>query len=243
MSNVTLDYIFGTNLKIYQDSRFFKFSLDSILLANYINLRNNINILDLGTGNGVIPLVLASKNESVLIDGVEIQSGVSTLAKRSVLHNGFEKRVKIIEMDLREIDNLYERESFDIVVSNPPYFSKNNGQPSETDSYAFARHELNGSIKDFIVTASNMLKYRGSAYFVYNSDRLSEFLSLLSMNKLEPKKLKFIHARKNIKSNIFLVKATKGANQGLIVEPSLSVYEKQNYTKDLLNIVNIGDYN
>jgi tRNA1(Val) A37 N6-methylase TrmN6 len=241
MGNLSLDYIFGTDIKIYQNEKHFKFSLDAVLLANYIKVKSGINILDLGTGNGVIPLILASKNDSVNICGIEIQKDVASLARKSVKYNGLEDRINIVNEDLREIDTMYKMESFDMVVSNPPYFAKNDGQPSQNNNHAFARHELNGCISDFVETATKMIKYRGSAYFVYNSNRLVEFLKLLSKNSLEPKRIKFIHAKKNIKSNIFLVKATKGANEGIIVESNLIVYDKDGYTNELINMVKMGD--
>lgn len=237
MEDKSIDYIFGTDLEVFQDSRHFKFSLDSILVANYVKLKSNIKVLDLGSGNGIIPLILAYREKTVTVEGIEIQKSVVDLAEKNVLHNQLENRINFVVDDLRNIDDHFEQESFDIVVSNPPYFSPDDGMTSKREEYAYARHELNGNISDFVETATKMLKYRGSAYFIYNSNRLTEFLSVLRFNNLEPKRLKFVHPKKDTHSNIFLLKATKGSKTGLIVEPSLTVYDNNAYSDELIKMI------
>ena len=237
MADNKLDYIFGTDLEVFQGSKHFRFSLDSVLLANYVKLKPNIKVLDLGTGNGIIPLILAYREKAITIEGIEIQKSVVDLAKRNVSHNQLDNQINLLVDDLRNINKYFEHESFDIVVSNPPYFSPKDGMTSMKEEYAYARHELNGSISDFIEAASKMLKYRGSAYFIYNSNRLTEFCNILKLNNLEPKRLRFVHPKKDNNSNIFLLKATKGSKTGLIVEPSLTVYNNNTYSDELIRLV------
>lgn len=238
MADSKLDYIFGTDLEVFQGSKHFKFSLDSVLVANYVKLKPNIRVLDLGSGNGIIPLILACREKTVTIEGIEIQKSVANLANKNVLHNHLEKQINFVVDDLRNINKYFEHESFHVVVSNPPYFSPKDGMTSNKEEYAYARHELNGNISDFVEAATKMLKYRGSAYFIYNSNRLTEFFSILRSNNLEPKRLRFIHPKKKSNSNIFLLKATKGSKTGLIVEPSLTVYNNTTtYTEELIRMV------
>ncbi|MFP4456142.1 MAG: tRNA1(Val) (adenine(37)-N6)-methyltransferase [Clostridia bacterium] len=241
MEENSLDYIFGTDLEIFQGSKHFRFSLDSMLIANYVKLKSNVKVLDLGSGNGIIPLILAYRDNTIQIEGIEVQKSVAELATRNILHNGLDKQINLIVDDLRNIDMYFENEMFDIVVSNPPYFSPSNGMTSLKEEYAYARHELNGSISDFVEVAAKMLKFRGSAYFVYNSNRLAEFFAILKGNNLEPKRIKFVHPKQKNNSNTFLLKATKGSKEGLIVEPSLIVYKNGAYTEELIKMVK-GEY-
>lgn len=233
-----IHYLIKDELKIIQDNRFFKFGTDSVLLANFVELRDGDKVIDLGTGSGVIPLLLAYNNENITITGVEIQREAAELAVRNAAYNNLQNKIEILNQDLCELDHLLEAGSFDAVVSNPPYLAVEGGAVKENDYLAAARHEIYAALDDVISEAARLLKYGGYFFLVHRAERLTEVIETLSYYNCQAKELQLVQARKDKEADIFLVRAKKGANPGLRVKPTLIIYqdESSQYTAELKEI-------
>lgn len=230
------DLVGYKNMKIYQNTDWFSFSLDSVLLPNFVTLRKNVkNIIDLGTGNAPIPLILSTKTDAN-ITAVEIQEDLYELARKTVELNKLEDRIELINMDVLDLKNIYESDSFDVVVSNPPYFKLNEGSNLNEDIHKIiARHEKCLNLEQLANTVKYLLKNNGVFAMVHRTDRLIEIINVLSKNNLQVKKLRFIYPKKNTESNMVLVEATKNGNVGLKILPPLYVHDEDgNYTEEVL---------
>lgn len=217
-----LDDVVGYGLKIYQNPDWFLFSLDSILLANFINIRHNTNkILDLGTGNGIIPLILSLKTDADIL-GIDIQSDLINLALKSVEYNDLDSQISFRCCDMKDLileKNLYN--TFDLILSNPPYFTNHNLSLKNNDIHkSIARHELTITLDDIINVTSKLLKEKGVFSMIYRTDRLLEVLANFKKYKVEPKRIKFIYKDINSKSNMVYIEGIKNGKSGLeVLEP------------------------
>lgn len=238
-SNELLGY---PRLKIYQDTEMFSFSIDSILLAHFARLtKKTKHIIDLGTGNAAIPLYLSLKTQANII-GIEIQEKVFELAIDSVKENELEKQITILNDDMIGISDKVGKYKFDVVISNPPFFKLNpTSRLNKNDFLSIARHEVKMSLEGLIKEASLLMNNGGSFYMVHRPDRLTDILSLLRQYRLEPKRLQFVHPRRDVQPNHILIEAVKGRETGgLVVLKPLIVYTKDKWTKEILNIYNYG---
>lgn len=220
-----LDDILGyKNLKIYQNSDFFSFSLDSIILANYAHIRlRDKSIVDLCSGNGIIPLILSRRTKNHII-GVEIQDKLAKLADKSVSYNGLSDQISIIQEDVKIFSKSHLNE-FDLVLCNPPYFKvEENSTFNNSYEKTVARHEIFLSFSDLCSCAKQILKDNGNFCFVHRTDRLMEILFELKKNNLEPKKIKFIHETCENPSYLVLIEAQKCGKTGLSIEKPLIQY-------------------
>ena len=233
-----IHYLIKDELEIIQDNRFFKFGTDSVLLADFVELRTGDNVIDLGTGSGVIPLLLAYKNQAVKITGIEIQAEAAELAERNVEFNQLQDQIEIMNADLCHLDKKLEAGSFEAVVSNPPYLPVEAGQMKENDYIAAARHEIHAQLEDVVAEAARLLKYGGHFFLVHRAERLTEVIETLAVHNCQAKELRFVQARRNKEADIFLLKAKKGANPGLRVKPVLIIYQDQSseYTREVKEI-------
>ncbi len=233
-----IHYLIEDELEIIQDDRFFKFGTDSVLLANFVELRRGDKVIDLGTGSGVIPLLLAYKNDDVKVTGVEIQPEAAELAVRNVEFNQLQDQIRIINEDFCQLESKFKAGSFDAVVSNPPYLPVEGGKMKENDYVAIARHEIKAELKDVVAEAARLLKYGGHFFLVHRAERLTEVIEALAQYNCQAKELQLVQARRDKEADIFLLKAKKGANPGLRVKPVLVIYEDQSseYTAELKEI-------
>ena len=233
-----IHYLIENELEIIQDDRFFKFGTDSVLLANFVELRRGDKVIDLGTGSGVIPLLLAYKNKNIKVTGIEIQPEAADLARRNVEFNNFEEKIKIINADLCKLDADLEAGSFDAVVSNPPYLPVEGGKMKENDYIAAARHEIHAELEDVAAEAARLVKYGGHFFLVHRAERLTEVIETLAKHNFQAKELQLVQARKDKEADIFLLKAKKGARPGLRVKPVLLIYQENSseYTAELKEI-------
>lgn len=234
--NQVLNY---KDLKIVQDSDGFKFSLDSVLLANFvsINLRSK-KILDIGCGNGIISILLSQKTKA-FITGVEIQNESYELAQKSVEINGLSDRISIINADIKELYKNIESDSFDVIVSNPPYFSvKDTSLKNLNANKMQARHELSLNYKDVIIVAKKLLKNNGNLALVHRPDKLLDILDFMRANNIEPKKIRFVYPYKGKSANMLLIEGTKNGKTGLKILDPLYVYENGSYTEEVSNYFN-----
>lgn len=238
--NERIDDLEFKDLKIIQNKDGFCFGIDSILLTDFAkNIKQNLNIIDLGTGTGIIPILLYGKTKNNKFVGVEIQEEVADMANRSMKLNSLENEIEILNMNILDLTKKYKRGSFDVVTTNPPYKKLNTGIVNENNKKLISRHEITASLEDFIKISSYLLKDLGEFYMVNRPDRLVDIFELMRKYKIEPKKIKFVYPNKNKKTNLILIKGVKNGKQFLEFENNLYVYnEDGNYTDEILKIYN-----
>lgn len=228
------------NLKIIQNKKWFCFGMDAVLLTNYCDIKNNSKVVDLGTGTGIIPILLSGKRNYSKAYGIEIQSEVAQMAKRSVELNNLQDKIEILNIDLKEATKYLEPYSFDAVISNPPYKLNNTGIVNPNDQKAISRHEIKCTLEDVISTASLLLKQYGRFYMVHRPDRLADIICLLRKYNLEPKQIRFVHPHVGDKPNMILIRASKKGNPELKFDPPLYIYDDEGkYTDDVNKIYGI----
>ena len=227
-------------LKIIQNKDGFCFGVDSVLISDFAkNVRKGSTVLDLGTGTGIISILLSKKQENLKIYGIEIQSDVAEMAERSVKLNGLENEIKIINDNLKNLENHFELNSIDAVVTNPPYKKNNTGLKSDDYRNLVSRHEIECTLEDIIVISKKLLKDKGEIYMINRAERLVDIITLMRNNKLEPKEIRFVHSKQNEKPTLVLVKAVKNAGEFLKIEKPLVIYnENGEYTDEILEIYN-----
>lgn len=231
------NYLLGyKDMYIYQDTDMFSFSLDSVLLPNFITINKGItNILDIGTGNAPIPLILSTKTDA-FITAVEVQPEVFNLAKKSVEENNLENRINVICDDINNLYNDLESDSFDIITCNPPFFKVNkNSNLNNSDYKTIARHEVKLNLSQLLKISRKLLKNNGILGIVHRPDRLTDILVEMRSNNIEPKKIRLVYPRIGEEANILLIEGTKNGNVGLKILPPLYVHDKDgNYTEEVL---------
>ena len=231
MKNAVLNDLFDyDNLKIYQYNDGFKFSLDSILLAEYVKITSKTtNILDLCTGNASIPLILSTKTNA-LIDAFEIQKDIFDLAIESIKYNQKQEQITVYNADVKEINNYVNYKKYDIITCNPPYFKvKNNGYLNETEKLAIARHELKVTLEDIFKIASVHLNTKGEFYLVHRTDRLDEIIILGSKYKLNVKNIELIKTKENSRPYLVLVRAVKDSSLGVKINNPICIQNLTTY--------------
>ncbi len=238
--NERIDDLEYKNLKIIQKKNGFCFGIDSVLLSDFAkDIRNNSNVLDLGTGTGILSILLSAKTKLTRIYGIELQKDIADMAKRSVILNKLQDKIEVINIDVNNLENIFELNSFDSIVTNPPYKNKNAGKINDNEYKYISRHETTANLSDFIKVSFKMLKDKGSLYMVHRPERLIDIIYELRNNKLEPKNIKFVYSNKYKEPKLVLIKAVKNANKFLKVEKPLFVYDENgNYTEDILRIYN-----
>lgn len=239
MNNEKIHELLGyEKIKIIQKDDIFSFSLDSMLLANFIDVTKAQRIIDLGTGNAPIPLFLSLKTQEKII-GVEIQEEVYDLAKRSVELNKLENQITIINDDLKDIYKKLGANSFDIVCSNPPYFKVTDTSIiNKNDTLTIARHEVKASVNDIIKEANKLLVDGGKLYLVHRTERMPEIMQLLENNNFGIKKVQLIYPKKDANAYMFLIESRKNKKTDLKIIPSLVVHDNGKYTEEVLKIFN-----
>ena len=232
------DLLWDGKLKIFQDTEKFKFSIDSILLANFVTLNKSITkILDIGTGNAPIPLML-TKRIDAKIDGVEIQKESFNLAEESVKYNNLDNQIHLIYGDIKELYKDMGNNSYDTIVSNPPYFKSNTKIPVN-EGKRIARNEQTLNIGDIFVIAKKLLKDGGNISIVIDTERLVEVIELMKESSIEPKRIQFVYPKNTKNSKIMLVEGTKNGNPGIkVLNPIYIQDEENNYTEYIENLLN-----
>lgn len=234
------DFLYG-KFKIIQKKDGYRFSVDPILLAAFIELKKGSRIIDLGTGSGIIPLTLADRLEDSQIVGLEVQEAYADMAARSVKLNQREELIQIQQADIREIKTLFPPESFNIAVSNPPYLPVDTGHLNPNQDKAIARHELAGTLVDFIEAARYLIKQKGSAYFIMPAARATDLFDSLRSSKLEPRRVRFIHANEHSQAKLVMIEAIKNAKPESKILRPLFVYNLEGrYTDEVEGILRNG---
>lgn len=239
--NDLLEY---NNYKIYQDTEMFCFSLDSVLLANFVTVNKKIKkIMDIGCGNGPIPLILTTRTDAKII-GVEIQKDVYKLACDSIKYNKCEKQIEIINDDINNLYKEFESDSFDVITCNPPYFKTNDYTKQNVSKYkSIARHELNLNLDQLCIIARKLLRNNGYLSIVHRTNRLIEIIEAMKKNNIEPKKIQFIYPKKNQDSNLVLIEGTKNGKSGLKILPPLLVHNEDGSYSSSINKIFYGKEN
>lgn len=238
--NERIDDLEYKGLKIIQDEEGFCFGIDSILLSDFAKgIKKGAKVLDLGTGTGIIPILLCGKTDLEKVIGVEIQEEVAKMAKRSSKLNNLEDKFEVINENILNLKNIFKNQSFDVIVSNPPYKKKNTGVINENTKKIISRHEITANLEDFIKVAKDLLKDKGEFYMVHRPERLVDILSLMRQNKIEPKVLRMVFSSEKKEPKLVLIKGIKNAKSFLKVEKNLYIYDENgNYTNEILKIYN-----
>ena len=233
-----LNYLLGyENLKIYQNDEMFRFSIDSVLLPNFVTLRKNTKkILDIGTGNAVIPLILTNLTNAI-IDGVEIQKEVYNLGVDSVKYNSLEDKIHLYNMDINEFYKHLQSDCYDTITCNPPFFKVNDQSIMNLSDYKkIARHEITLNLDDVFRIAKKLLKNNGNIAIVHRTERLVDIIETMKKYNIEPKKIQYVYSNLNSASNILLIEGVKNGKPGVKVLNPLYIYDKNgHYTTQILN--------
>ena len=216
----TLDTFFNGKLQIIQKKKGYRFSIDAVLLSQFIKIRKNERVIDLGTGCGILPFLLSHTTKAHSFVGVEIQKGLAECAKKNVVLNHLEDRISILKQDFRELKGTFPPGSFDVALSNPPYRKFRTGRINPSLEKAIARHEIKGTLKDLISIVSYLLPPKGRCYLIFPALRIVDLLVVLRGEKLEPKRLQFVYPRTGEEAKFILIESIKTSGVELkLMEP------------------------
>lgn len=232
------DLVYFKNIKIVQDKDYFNFSLDSILLPNFVEItRKTKKILDMCTGNAPVPLILSTKTNAEIY-GVELQKEIYNLAVDTIKINKLDNRIKLINANIKNLKNLFNTETFDIITCNPPYFkNKEDSIVNENKVKSIARHEIEMNLEDVMIISKALLKNEGALVLVHRTERLIEIIELMKKHNIEPKRIRLIYPKVNTESNLVLVDGRKNGKEGLKILPPLYIHNKDNsYTDEVLEM-------
>lgn len=237
MHTLTEDTFFDGKLRIHQDPAGYRFSIDAVLLAWHARPRTKERLIDLGTGCGIIPLILAYRHPDVTAFGIEIQKELAEMAISNVKANRLQDQITVLCRDMRELKPDDIGGSVDLVVCNPPYHKPESGRINPDRQRAIARHELTINLTDILQTAKRMLRPAGRFVTIYTAERLTDLLVQMRKHGIEPKVLRTIHGQLAAEARLILVSATKGAQPGARLEPPLIVYDsKGGYTQETMKM-------
>lgn len=225
-------------LKIIQNKKGFCFGIDSILLSDFAKeIKKGSKVLDMGTGTGIIATLLCKKTELKEIIGIEKQKEVCEMAQKSIKLNQLERQFKIINEDIMNLNKILEKNTFDVIVTNPPYKKKNTGIKNEEEKKIIARHETTATLEDFIRISKDLLKDKGEFYMVHRPERLVDILNDMRKYKIEPKILRFVYANQDSEPKLILIKGIKNGKPFLTIQNNLYIYDKKGkYTEEINEI-------
>jgi tRNA1Val (adenine37-N6)-methyltransferase len=226
----TLDTLFGGRLKVLQNKKGYRFSIDALLLAHFARPRRGERIIELGTGCGVVPAILTCGCRPGKVVGVEIQPSLADLARRNMILNRVSSRVKIWEKDLKTLDGKRWKEGFDLVISNPPYRKVGSGRINPREEKALARHEIQATLEDLLRAAHHLLSQKGRLVMIYPAFRTADLIREMARFRFEPKRLQFVHSREGEEARLITVEALKGGGIQVRVLAPLFLYDRQGYT-------------
>lgn len=232
-----LDDLHRGGYHIIQDPGRFCFGVDAVILSGFARVKRGENVLDLGTGTGVIPVLLAAKTEGRHFTGLEIQPESAEMAARSVRLNELEERVSIVQGDIKEAAGIFGGSTFDVVVSNPPYMNSGGGLVNQGEAKAIARHEILCTLEDVAAAAGKILRPKGRFYMIHRPHRLTDILTVLRQYKLEPKRVRFVHPYVEKPPTMVLVEAGRGGRPMVKVDAPLVIYRAPGeYTEEIYQI-------
>lgn len=233
-----LDDLQVNGYEIIQHPGKFCFGMDAVLLSNFARVKEGEKVLDLGTGTGIIPILLTAKTEGMHFTGLEIQEESADMARRSVAHNHLEDKIKIVNGDIKEAATIFGPVSFDVITTNPPYMIGQHGIANASGAKAIARHEICCTLDDILRESAKILKPKGRFYMVHRPFRLAEILSKMIQAGIEPKRMRMVHPFLNKEPNMVLIEGSRGGNSRMTVERPLIVYKEVGVYSDEL----LGEY-
>lgn len=222
--NERIDDLQRNGYRMIQDPDRFCFGMDAVLLSGFAAVKDGARVLDLGTGTGIIPILLEAKTGAAHLTGLEIQADSADMAKRSVALNGLEEKIDIVTGDIKEADKLFGAASFDVITSNPPYMIGRHGLKNPEDAKAIARHEILCTLEDVVSQAARLLVPGGKFFLVHRPFRLAEIMVTLKNYKLEPKRMRLVYPFVDKEPNMVLLEAARGGRPRMTVEKPLIVY-------------------
>ncbi|MCM1136727.1 MAG: tRNA1(Val) (adenine(37)-N6)-methyltransferase [Clostridium sp.] len=232
-----IDDLQRNHYRIIQDPDRFCFGMDAVLLSGFARAKENDRVLDLGTGTGIIPILMEAKTKAAHFTGLEIQADSADMAARSVSLNGLAHKIEIVTGDIKEAVSLFGAASFDVVTCNPPYMTEHHGLTNPKAPKAIARHELFCTLEDVISQSSRLLKPGGNFYMVHRPFRLADIIVLLRQYRLEPKRMKLVYPFVDKEPNMVLLEASRGGRARMTVEKPLIVYKEPGvYTDEIYDI-------
>ncbi|WP_407074389.1 tRNA1(Val) (adenine(37)-N6)-methyltransferase [Paenibacillus lacisoli] len=230
------DDLLTHDLRIIQSDEVFSFSMDAVLLARFAGIPPKGKILDLCTGNGVVPLLLTTRTQAA-IEGIEIQPRLADMARRSVVLNSLEDRILIREGDLRELVQVTGHGQYDAITVNPPYMPLNGSDIKQNTHHAMARHELGCTLEEVVQACTRLVRSGGKVSMVHRPQRLGEIISLMREYRLEPKRIRFVHPKAHLEANMVLIEALRDGKPDVRLLPPLIVYNDQGiYCTELMSI-------
>lgn len=223
--------------QIIQSPGRFCFGMDAVLLSSFAKVKKQERALDLGTGTGILPILLEAKNEGTHYTGLEIQEESADMARRSVEYNGIGDKIDVVTGDIRKASEIFGAASFHVITVNPPYMIGEHGLKNENQALYIARHEILCTLEDVLRESARLLKPKGRFYMVHRPFRLPEILAGMSAYRIEPKRMRLVHPYVDKEPNMVLVEGLRGGNPRMKVDPPLIVYQKDgSYTQELLQI-------
>ena len=213
-------------LELIQDPKKFCFGVDAVFLSDFVRIRPGENVLDLGTGNGIIPVLLSAKTEARHITGLEIQADTAEMARRSVAHNHLEDRIDIVTGDIKEAAELFKPAFFDVITTNPPYMLADHGMRNPDDAKAIARHEVLCSLDDILRESMRLMQDKSRFYMIHRPFRLTEIMIKMHQYKIEPKRIRLVHPYIDKEPAMVLIEGVRGAKPRVTVEPPLIIYDR-----------------
>lgn len=232
-----LDDLQRNGYQIIQNPARFCFGMDAVLLSGFARVKPGSSVLDMGTGTGIIPILLAAKTEARHLTGLEIQEESADMARRSVVLNHLEEKIQIIQGDIKEAGNIFGAASFDVVTCNPPYMIGQHGIVNPESPKAIARHEVLCTLEDVISQAAKVLRSGGNFYLVHRPFRLAEIMGLLLAYKLEPKRMQLVYPFADKEPNMVLLEANRGGRPRMRVEKPLIIYREPGvYTDEIYEV-------
>ena len=237
LENERLDELHRKGYKIIQDPNRFCFGMDAVLLSAFANVRKKERVLDIGTGTGIIPILMEARYGGDNYVGIEIQEDVADMASRSVKYNNLEDKISIDNADVKDALKLYGFGFFDVITTNPPYMTVDKGIVNPNDTKALSRHELSVKLEDIVSISSKLLKNKGRFYMIHRPARLVEIMNVMRKYNLEIKRIRMVHPYIDKEANMVLIEAMHDGKPFLKVENPLIVYEKSGeYTKEVMDI-------
>jgi tRNA1Val (adenine37-N6)-methyltransferase len=238
MEMSTVEQLNIGNLEFLQPKHGYRFSVDAVLLADFLRIKPTERLIDLGTGSGIIPLLASVLTPAQEIVGIEIQEQLVTLARKNVAMNHLEDRVRILHGDLKHIARHFRSGEFEVLCSNPPYRKIGTGRLNPQDEQAIARHEIHCQIDDLLAACKYLVNPGGKVFLIYLPERLGELISQMHQYHLEPKRLRCVHSYQTTPASLMLIEAHRDAAPGLTIQPPLILYARKNeYTEEAKRIL------
>lgn len=225
--NERIDDLQRNGYQIIQNPAKFCFGMDAVLLSGFARVKEESLVLDMGTGTGIIPILMEAKTKASHLTGLEIQEESADMARRSVMLNGLQDKITIVTGDIKEAGSLFDAASFDVITCNPPYMIGEHGLKNPEDAKAIARHEILCTLEDVIAQAAVLLKPGGNFFMVHRPFRLAEIMVLLRQYKLEPKRMQMVYPYVDKEPNMVLLEANRGGKPRMTVEKPLIIYKEQ----------------